>query len=114
MKIGIVSENVPGERRVALVPGSIAALKKAGLEVLVEQGAGRSAGFPDTAYAEKGGLLVANRAEVLASADIVLQVRLTDPSAFRPGQIVIGMADPLGAPKSVQALASAGVTAFAL
>ena len=114
MKIGIVAEKFPGERRVALVPGSIAALKKAGLEVLVEEGAGREAGFPDAAYAEKGAQLVASRSDVFAAADIVLQVRLTDPAGLRAGQIVIGMPDPLGAPQGVQALAATGVTAFAL
>jgi NAD(P) transhydrogenase subunit alpha len=114
MKIGIVTEKFPGERRVSLVPASIAALKKAGLDVLVEEGAGREAGFPDAAYAEKGGQLLTSRGDVLAAADVVLQVRLTDPAGLRVGQIVIGMADPLGAPQGVQALAAQGVTAFAL
>ena len=114
MKIGIVAEKVTGERRVALVPGSLAALNKAGLEVLVEQGAGRDAGFPDAAYTEKGAQVIASRADVFAAADIILQVRLTDPSPFRAGQVVIGMADPLGAPQGVRDLASKGVTAFAL
>src|SRR4051794_31606482 len=114
MKIGIVTETSPGERRVALVPASVAALKKAGLDVQVEQGAGREAGFPDSAYAEKGAQLVAARGEVFATSDVMLQVRLSDPTALRPAQIVIGMADPLGAPQTVRALASAGATAFAL
>ena len=114
MKIGVVAEKFPGERRVALVPASTAALKKAGLDVLVEQGAGRDAGFPDTAYAEKGAQIIASRAEMYAAADVMLLVRLTDPSGLRSGQIVIGMADPLGAPQSVQALAATGATAFAL
>src|SRR4051812_21933795 len=114
MKIGIVTEKSPGERRVALVPASVTALKKAGLDVLVEQGAGREAGFPDGAYSEKGAQLVAARDDVFAAADVMLEVRLTDPSALRPAQIVIGMADPLGAPQTVQSLASVGATAFAL
>jgi NAD(P) transhydrogenase subunit alpha len=114
MKIGVVAEKFPGERRVALVPASMAALKKAGFDVLVEQGAGTDAGFPDTAYADKGAQIVSGRAEVYAAADVMLQVRLTDPAALRAGQIAIGMADPLGAPQGVKALASTGATAFAL
>jgi NAD(P) transhydrogenase subunit alpha len=114
MKIGIVSETFPGERRVALVPASVPPLKKAGLDVLVEEDAGREAGFPDAAYKEKGAELVASRSDVFAAADIILQVRLTDPSPLRAGQIVIGMADPLGAPQGVRELAAKGVTAFAL
>ena len=54
VKVGIVSEISPGERRVALVPGAIAVLSKAGVEWIMEPGAGRSAGFPDSEYTEKG------------------------------------------------------------
>jgi H+-translocating NAD(P) transhydrogenase subunit alpha len=114
MKIGVVAETFPGERRVALVPASLAALTKAGLDVLIEEGAGRDAGFPDAAYRDKGAQLVASRADVFAAADILLRVRLTDPASLRAGQVVIGMADPLGSPEGVRALAHTGVTAFAL
>jgi proton-translocating NAD(P)+ transhydrogenase subunit alpha len=114
MNIGVVRETFPGERRVALVPASVPALKKAGLDVLVEEGAGREAGFPDAAYKEKGARLLATRGDVFTAADVVLQVRLSDPSELREGQAVIGMADPLGAPQGVRELASRGVTAFAL
>src|SRR6266566_3048198 len=114
MNIGVASETFSGERRVALVPASVSVLKKAGLEVLIEEGAGREAGFPDDTYKEKGAKLIATRAAVFAAADVILQVRLTDPSPLREGQIVIGMADPLGAPQGVGVLAAKGVTAFAL
>ena len=113
MKVGVALEQLPGERRVALVPASIPALKKAGFDVLIEHGAGERAGFPDTAYVEKGGQIVASRSDVFA-ADVLLQVRVGDLSLMRPGQIVIGMADPLGTPEIAQELASRGVTAFAL
>lgn len=123
MKIGVPAENFPGERRVALVPASIPLLKKAGLDVVVEQGAGVQAGFTDAAYQEKGAQLVASRTDVFAQSDCVVRVRLAgaagdqghaDLSLLRPGQIVIGMADPLGAPEAVRDLASRKVTAFAL
>jgi NAD(P) transhydrogenase subunit alpha len=114
MKIGVVSETFPGERRVALVPASIPGLKKAGLDVIVQQGAGTPAGFPDAMYSEKGAALIPNRGDVFAAADVLLQVRITDAASLRAGQVVIGMADPLGAPDGVRALAAAGVTAFAL
>ena len=113
MKIGVPVERFPGERRVALVPASIAPLKKAGFDVIIERGAGERAGFTDSAYLEKGAVLAASRDEVLA-ADVVLQVRAVDATLARHGQVVIGMADPLGAPDSVRHLASSGVTAFAL
>ena len=54
MRIGVPKEIVPGERRVALVPDGVARLAKAGLEVLVERGAGAEAGFPDDQYVAAG------------------------------------------------------------
>jgi NAD(P) transhydrogenase subunit alpha len=113
MNVGVPIEQFPGERRVALVPASIAPLKKAGLDVLVERGAGERAGFPDAAYQEKGAHIVASRADVFAT-DIVLQVRVGDFASMRAGQVVIGMADPLSSPETARDLGSRGVTAFAL
>src|SRR5688572_31600737 len=109
MKIGVPSEQHPGERRVALVPASIPPLTKAGFEVVIEPGAGRSAGFPDAAFAQKGAHIAAGRSDVFA-ADVILQVRVSDLALMRPGQVVIGMADPLGAAESVRDLAARGVT----
>jgi len=123
MKIGVPVEKFSGERRVALVPASIPALKKAGLDVLIEAGAGERAGFTDAAYREKGAQLVTSRTDLFAGSDVVLHVRLAgaagdsgnaDLALLRTGQIVIGMADPLGAPEGVRALAERGVTEFAL
>jgi NAD(P) transhydrogenase subunit alpha len=121
MKIGVAAERFPGERRVALVPATIPLLKKAGLDVLVETGAGREAGFPDAVYQDKGAQIVASRSGVLNAADVILQVRTAGAGGdqgradvWKPGQIVIGMADPLGAPEGVRELASRGVTVFAL
>jgi NAD(P) transhydrogenase subunit alpha len=123
MKIGVPTETFPSERRVALVPASIPVLKKAGLDVLIEAGAGERAGFTDAAYQEKGAQLVTTRTDLFAGADVVLHVRLAgaagdsgkaDLALLRSGQIVIGMADPLGAPEAVRALAARGVTGFAL
>ena len=123
MKIGVAAEKFPGERRVALVPATIPLLKKAGLEVLIERGAGREAGFTDAAYEDKGAQLVPGRGDVFKAADVILQVRTAgaagdqardDLSQFRSGHIVIGMADPLGAPQGLGELAAKGVTVLAL
>src|SRR5262245_1273266 len=74
MQAGVLKETWPGETRVAMVPGVVQALAKAGIELAVETGAGALAGFPDAFYAEKGAVL-ATRAEVLAKATLVLSVR---------------------------------------
>src|ERR1700735_4385078 len=73
MIVGVPRESFPGERRVALVPAVVPNLMKAGLEVVVEAGAGTEAGYPDQEYTSRGAKIVAARAEVFAAADIVVQ-----------------------------------------
>ncbi|HKG56874.1 MAG TPA: hypothetical protein VKA85_06480, partial [Candidatus Limnocylindrales bacterium] len=58
MKVGVARETAPGERRVALVPEALGKLKTAGLDVLVEAGAGAGAQIPDSAYTEAGASIV--------------------------------------------------------
>jgi NAD(P) transhydrogenase subunit alpha len=120
MKAGVLKETWPGETRVALVPGVVPALAKAGVEVLVEPGAGDAAGFPDAQFAEKGAAL-AGRDRVLAEATLLLSVRSfsagQDADALarlQPRQVVIGFLDPLQRPEGARALAARGVTSFAL
>jgi NAD(P) transhydrogenase subunit alpha len=123
MIIGVPKESFPGEQRVALIPASIAALTKAKAEVIIEAGAGYAAGFPDKSYQEKGARIIARRAELFASADIILQVRglganaeagQADLPLLRSGQLLIAFLDPLGSPLSVQPLAQRGVTALSM
>ncbi len=122
IKVGIVSESSPGEKRVAMVPGAISVLNKSGVEFLMEAGAGANAGFPDPEYAEKGVRLAA-REEVLGTADVVIQVRSPganpeagagDLALFRRGQVVIGFGEPLTALDAARDLARAGVTFLAM
>jgi NAD(P) transhydrogenase subunit alpha len=115
MKVGVLRESWPGEHRVALNPSAVATLKKSGLDVVVEQDAGAAAGFPSAAY-EQAGATSASRDAVFATADILLQVRTVpfDRARLRRGQVVIGFADPLGAPEEIRDLAATGVTAFSM
>jgi len=123
MIVGVPKESFPGERRVALVPAVIPSLLKAGLEVVVESGAGAGAGYPDAEYAGKGGRILRERAEVFKAADVVLQVLCygsndvtgkADLPLLRPGQTLIGFLRPLGSVETVQQIASAGVTVFSI
>ena len=122
MIVGITKETFAGERRVALIPASVASLKKVGCEVLLETGAGVEAGFPDAQYTEKGATVV-SRAELFAQAEAVLQIRGpgADPEGasaildqVKTGQVLIGLQDPLGNPQAAQSMAAKGVTAFSL
>jgi len=115
MKVSVVKETAPGERRVALVPEVLSKLRAAGVDVDVEAGAGDRAWFTDDGYAEAGAGVV-SRSEALV-ADVVLTVGKPDAAAvaaLRPGQVLIGMLSPLTDPDLVQALAGAGVTAISL
>ena len=115
MTVGVPRESATGETRVALIPASIPPIKKAGLDVIVEAGAGVAAGFPDDQYRAQGAT-VASRADVFGKADIILQVRAApgDPSVLRRQQAVIGFADPLGAPAGIASLAKSGATVFSM
>jgi H+-translocating NAD(P) transhydrogenase subunit alpha len=122
MKAAVAHETFPGERRVALIPASIPSLIKAGFEVLIQSGAGLASEYSDQQYQEKGAKIVATR-DALFAADIILQVRAAganpeagkdDLGRFRQGQILIGMADPLGNPHPAVDIAAKGVSLFSL
>jgi proton-translocating NAD(P)+ transhydrogenase subunit alpha len=123
MLVGVPREIFPGERRVALVPAVIPNLKKAGLEVIIEAGAGIEAGYPDAEYAAKGATIAPTRAEVFAHADVILQVLCygsndetgkVDLPLLRRGQVLIGFLRPLGDVTTVQDIAATGATAFSV
>ena len=116
MKVGVAKETAPGERRVALVPEALGRLTAAGLEILVESGAGSGALIPDQAYAEAGATIVSS-VELYGQSDVILRVQKPSESEIRimrSGQAVIGFLSPLIDPKSAEALAKQGVTAISL
>ena len=109
MRVGVAKETAPGERRVALVPETVAKLVGAGFDVVVEPGAGAAASFPDGAYADAGATLGEPW-----DADAVVAVRRPDESRLRDGQLLLAYLDPLGDRDGVERLASRGVVAFAM
>src|SRR6516225_5961076 len=123
MIVGVPKEIYPNERRVALVPAVIPNLKKAGLDVIVEAGAGIEAGYPDAEYTTKGGAIATDRSEVFRTADIILQVLcygsndvtgMDDLPLLRKDQALIGFLRPLGELATVQAIATTGATSFSV
>src|SRR5713226_5556930 len=114
MTLGIPKETVPGERRVALVPDLVAKLVKAGLEVVVEAGAGAAAGFRDSSYTEKGARIAA---DALENTDILLKVAPPaedEIGRIKPGAILIGFLQPYTNAAGIQGLAARKVTAFSM
>lgn len=110
MRIGVLKESYPDEKRVAVVPGDLPRLKKKSVEYVVERGAGLPAGYADVSY-EKAGAKLADRATVLSEADVLAQVRglgqnpghgRADLEALGEGKTVIAFLDPLGHAEQVR------------
>ena len=123
MIIGIPAEIKSAEKRVAMSPANVQSLTDKGVKVLFQTNAGDAAGYPDGLYTEAGATISADRAEIFAQADIILQVQSfgsnnenseADLASLRSGQLVIGMMDPLASPEAAQAVAEKGATAIAL
>jgi H+-translocating NAD(P) transhydrogenase subunit alpha len=123
MIVGVPRETFPGERRVALVPAVIPTLAKAGLQVVVEAGAGFEAGYPDADYVAKGAKILPQRAEVFRTANIITQVLCygsndktgkADVPLFQHDQVLIGFLRPLGSVETITEIAGKGVTAFSV
>jgi proton-translocating NAD(P)+ transhydrogenase subunit alpha len=116
MKVGVAKESAPGERRVALVPEALGRLTAAGLEILVEKGAGAGALIPDEAYVEAGAKVVSAK-DLYGQSDVILRVQKPSGSeikSMRKDQAVIGFLSPLIDPQTAQELAKRGVTAISL
>jgi H+-translocating NAD(P) transhydrogenase subunit alpha len=116
MKVAVLRETAPGERRVSLVPEAVTKLRAADLEVLVESGAGGGAWLSDDAFTEAGAS-IATRGEIQQTADAIVMVGRPDDetiAGFRQGQAVLGMLAPLADPGFARRLAETGVTAVSL
>jgi NAD(P) transhydrogenase subunit alpha len=121
--VGVPKETYPKEQRIALVPAVVAPLHSSGLEIWLEAGAGEAAGFPDSAYADKGVRVLPQRAQLFHGAEVILQVRgfganleagRADLELYRADQVLIGFLDPLAEPAAMQQLAERRVSAFAM
>lgn len=113
LRVGVVKELGAGERRVAMTPEVLGKLKNAGLEILVETGAGAGAWFPDETY-EQAGAAIVETARLYAEADVVLSVGRPDTAALRSGQVVIGLLQPLLNVELMSDLARRGIIAVSI
>ena len=122
MKIAIVKERRPHETRVAATPETVKKLKALGAEITIETGAGVAAAYTDQAYGEAGATIVPDAASAIAAGDIVFKIQrpmsaeegLDELGLLRQGQTLMSPLGALTNKELVQALASRGVTSFAL
>ncbi|MEP0846310.1 MAG: Re/Si-specific NAD(P)(+) transhydrogenase subunit alpha [Phycisphaerae bacterium] len=120
MKISVPRERLPGEHRVALAPESVKKLVKAGLEVMIESGAGLAAHFRDEQYREAGATVEADAAKVLGGGDLILKVQSPQPlpdgrheaDLIMEGALLLGTLMPTRNPEAIKRLAGRKVTAF--
>lgn len=114
--LGALTESAVGEKRVAIDPDATARLINAGVAVTVETGAGVAAGFPDEEYVAAGAA-IATRKNTIDSSNILAVVRSPDDAlvtAMHPGQVVVGLLDPVVRAGTMVRLAEAEITAMAL
>tara|TARA_B100000795_G_scaffold268093_1_gene254304 strand:+ start:330 stop:1553 length:1224 start_codon:yes stop_codon:yes gene_type:complete len=121
--IGIPTEIKTGEKRIAMSPTNVQSLTDRSIKVLIQENSGSAAGYPDGEYIAAGAIIITDRTEIFASADIILQVQSfgsnnenseLDLALLRSGQLVIGMMDPLASPQAAQTVAATGASAIAL
>jgi NAD(P) transhydrogenase subunit alpha len=115
MKLGVPNQSAQGEKRVALVPDVARKLAARGVDAVVEAGAGELSHIPDSAYTDAGATV--GSAEDAWGADVVAVVRAPtseEIARLGPDSVLIGFLNPLTAPDTSRALASQGVTAFAM
>jgi proton-translocating NAD(P)+ transhydrogenase subunit alpha len=113
LTVGVVRQDDAGERRVALVPESVARLAALGLGTVVQEGAGAAAWFPDAEYAAAGATVLPGQA-LYERADVVVCVHPPEGAPLRAGQLLLGLLQPLLEPALARRLAEAKVSAVSL
>jgi len=117
VKLAVIKESRPGEHRVAIVPEVAAKLAKAGIDVVVQSGAGAAARFPDEAYVEAGASVTPDEVATLEGAHFVAHVQpltVAEVGLLPAGVSVMSFLQPLASTDVVEALAARGATAFSL
>ena len=117
MRIVIPRESVAGERRTSATPETVKKMIRLGAEVAIESGAGAAVGFDDSIYVELGAEIVADRAALLGSADMVLRLRKPEPDdivMMKAGCIHVSYLDPFNERDLIKTLAEKSITAISM
>lgn len=117
MKIGVPKESWVGEKRVALVPGTVKKLVAAGFDVVIEAGAGTAAGFSDETYVEAGAAIKKQHATILKNSDMVARVRkptVEEIGKLKENSIHISFLDPFNEKDLISAMQERKVTSVSM
>ena len=117
MKVAVLRETAPGERRVAVVPDTVSKLAKMGLEFIVERGAGAAASYADGDYEKGGAKIAADARSAVSEADLVVKVQRPSPEEvdlLRPGSALVSFLPPVQAVHVAAKLAERNITAFSM
>ena len=117
MRIAVPTETAANEARVAATPETVRKLTALGAEVVVQAGAGKGSGLTDADFEKAGATIAPDASATVKGADVVLAVRRPEAAALagvNPGAAVLAIMDPYGQHEALQALAGAGVQAFAM
>ena len=117
VRVAVTQERHADETRVAATPETVKKLIASGCEVAIESGAGLASAYPDADYEAAGASLAKTAAAALKGADVLLKVRAPPPAeikALKAGAVLVCALNPYQDPATLQALAEAGVTAFAM
>ena len=117
MRIAVLRETFDNEPRVAITPETVKKYISLGADIIIEKDAGLRAGIPDAEYEQAGATIAATAQKASADADIILKVRRPNDAEiknFKKDALVIGIIDPYGNEKSLEALAKADITSFAM
>ncbi len=117
MILAVPREVFPGEVRVALIPGDVARLVKAGADVAIESGLGQTLRIPDEKYTEAGASVVANHTQLLQNADVVLRIRKPlseEVECLKPGCIYISLLDPFNERELIDLFVTKNISAISM
>jgi NAD(P) transhydrogenase subunit alpha len=117
LNVAVPKESAPGECRVAVTPDIAGKLVKSGLQVTVETGAGKAAGFLDDAYRSVGAAIAPDAGAHFGGGDFILKVQrpnAAEIASLRSGAALIALLQPLVYPADAAALAKQGVTSFSM
>jgi NAD(P) transhydrogenase subunit alpha len=117
MRIAVMKETCPEERRVPMIPATAEKLVKLGAELVIESGLGLSCRFADADYEKAGAAVSASRNELLQSADLVLRLRkppVEEIELMKKGCIHVSYLDPFNEAELVELLRRENISAISL